>query len=335
MGTNEQWRNRFQSGTETTPGTAVPATRRIYADISPSYARPLQAFPDRSGTRFSRRRAVHTRQTTGFSLTDLLTFEDILLWLQLGVVNLASGTGDEDLTDEAFTWGFTPEAEATNVASWTLEHNDAGNTYQSDQFMLNTWGIRINPDQDGAWMFDGQALARTWITDTYTAALAQRETEVIRAPGTLVWLDDATIGSTAATGKVIDFALQVNGNLALEAYMEDDQAWAANKITFGERTFDATMTMDFANDTEFAKFRSDNATERKVRIRRTGSTIHDTVKKQAQIDLYGYYNAISFGERNGKKTAQFGIQGFYDATAGTDCEFEVINTLGDAPGDEA
>lgn len=329
MGTNEKIRRKFQAGTEVTRGTAVPATRIIYADVNPSFDRPITEFPDRSGTYFARRRVAYGRPTIGFSGTDLLTYEDFPMWLELGV------KGGVTATPDAGTGGvpgqtrvYTPSAATDDLKSWTLEFNEPGNPYESTQFMLNSFVIRVDPDNEGGWMLDFEAFARDWTPTTFTPALTDRTTEVIRAPGTLAFLDTTTIGSTPLTGKVIDFSLTCNLNLHMKAFMEDDQSWAANKVGRDARTFDAVVTMEFDSDVEFANYRAVTAVQRKLRIQRTGSTLNSVpASKKAQIDLYGYWRSIGFGDRQGNLTATFGMQGFYDVTAGYDASFTSVNGL--------
>ena len=118
MGTNELIRRKFQIGRESSHGTPVAATTIIYADITRNYAKPLQDFPDRSGTFFGRRRAAPTRPETTFSGSDLLTYEDIVLWGQMGIAELETGDGDEG-TPEAFTLCLARLIRCAMVASGT------------------------------------------------------------------------------------------------------------------------------------------------------------------------------------------------------------------------
>lgn len=332
MASNELIRRKFQSGTEAVRGTGLAATRVVYADISPSYDRPITEFPDRSGTYFARRRIAYQRPNIGFSGTDLATYEDLPLWLELGVKGGVAPVADGG-APIAYTRDYTPSASTDDLKSWTLEFNEPGNPYESTQFMLNSWTLRVDPDNEGAWMWDFEALARDWVTTTYTPALPERTTEAIRAPGTLAYIDSSAIGTTQATGKVIDFSLTCNLNLHMKAFMEDDQAWAANKVGRDARTFDATMQMEFDNDTEFANYRASTAVQRKIRVRREGSQIHGgtVTNKRVTVDVYGFWRSMGFGDRQGNLTSTMGLQAFYDPTATTDARIEVVNALATLP----
>lgn len=329
MGTNDVNRKKLQSGTETVRGTHVAASRIIYADFTHAYDRPIQEFPDRSGTYFGRRRVAYQRPNISFSATDLLTFEDICYWLLLSISGAPVITPDAGAPTPAQTWVFTPHATADDIKSWTIEFNEPGNVYETSQFMLNTLTIRVDPDNDGAWMADIAGYGRDWDTSTYTAALPERTTEAIFAAGTEFFLDTTTIGTTQALGQVIDFSITVTLNTHMKAFMENVGVWAANRVGRGYRTFDATYSLEFDNDTEFALYRSATAVKRKVRVKRSGSEIHATpsVLNSAQIDIYGYYRSIGFGDREGNLIATFGLAGFYDVAALTDAKFTIINSL--------
>lgn len=337
MAQNEVNRKKLQVGRETTPGTAVTPVRVMYTDWQSNFVKPLQDLPSQSGTYDDGGSPVYARQEPPtFSGSSLLTFHDIVAWAQLAIDNVLTGGVGDAGTPKAYTWVFAPNVNSDNLASWTVEHGDPGNVYKSDQFFLNSWTLRVQPDQDGGWMFDWEAMARTWTTSTYTASIPARRPEVIRAPGTLVWVDDTTIGTTAATGKIIDFSVACGINRHLKPFMETDGDYPANRHGRGRLTFDATMTVEFDTDAEFAKFRSGNPVERKVRLKREGSQIHGSpvVNNSAQIDLYGYYNAIDVnGDREGNRVATFGIQGRRNLTAGHAVQLTVVNDIQKAAGD--
>jgi hypothetical protein len=333
MATNELIRKRAQAAIEVTRGTAVPiATRIMYATINPSYDRAITEFQDQSGTYFARRRVAYQRPVIGFSGTDLATFEDLPWWFQLGIKGEVAGVTDGG-TPPAYTYAFQPSGTADDIKSITLQHNEAGNPYISSQVMLNSWTLRVQPDSEGAWMFDFEALGRDWTTLGSYTSLSDRTTEAIYAPGTKVYLDTTTMGATQLTGQVIDFSLTCNLNLHMKGFMEDQLSWSPNRVGRGARTFDATVTMEFDNDTEFALYRATTATLRKLRIEREGSQIHGTIvtNKKATVDMFGYWRSIGFGDREGNLTATFGLQGFYNATAGYDVKATVVNDLASLP----
>jgi hypothetical protein len=332
MATNERIRELNQAGIETTRGTDAAATRKVYAVIDKNYNRPVTEFTDRSGTYAGRRRVAYGRPAISFAASDLATFEDLPWWFQLALKGGVAGSGDGG-SPVAYTYAFVPSLTTDDLKSITLEFNEAGNPYQSTQVMVNTWTLRIDPDNEGGWMFDAELLGRDWTTASYTGAIADRTTEVIRAPGTKMYLDMATLGSTQLTGKLISASITGNNNLHMKAFAEDDGAWAANKVGRGLRSFDAQFTLEFDSDAQFAQYRATTPTELFIRLEREGSQIHGgtVTNKRARIDMNGYWSTIGWGDREGNIIATFGFQAFYNATSGYDLKAEVVNALSALP----
>lgn len=328
MGTNELILQKVQAGLESTRGTGVAATRKVYAKTTFSYERPLAAFADTTGTYSARRRVAYGRERVGFSATDIATYEDLAWWMQLAVkggVTGTSGTG----TPTPYTYAFTPSLSTDDLKAMTLEFNESGNPYESTQVMVNSWTLRGDADNDNepGWMLDVEMLGRDWNTTTFTGSISDRDTEVIMARGTKIYVDDSTIGSTQVTGKLISFSVTGNNNIHYKAFAEDESGYAANKVGRGERTFDAQFVMEFDSDTEFAKFRNATPQQRLVRLEREGTVINGSIKNRARIDMAGYWSAISWADREGNITATFSMSCYYDSTLGYDLKVEVVNDL--------
>jgi len=328
MATNELILQKAQAGIESTRGTGVAATRKVYARIQASYDKPLATFADTTGTYASRRRAAYGRTVVGFSGTDIATYEDLAWWFQFGLKGGVTGSGSGSV---GYTYAFTPSLATDDLKSMTLEFGDDGNPYESTQVMVNSWTLRGDGDSDTepGWMLDCEMIGRDWSTTTFTGSLSDRSTEVILARGTKIYLDDAAanIGTTQVTGKLISFSITGNNNVHYKAFMEDEDAFAANKVGRGERTFDAQFVLEFDADTEFAKYRTSAPSIRYIRLEREGSTIATTYKKKATIDMAGYWSAISWGDREGNITATFSLSCFYDSTIGADLKATIINAL--------
>ena len=334
MPTNETILQLAQAGLEVTRGTNVPATRKVYARIAPTYARGLQTFQDTTGTFEARRRAAYGRQSVSFSATDLVTFEDIAWWFQLmlkgGVTGVTTGS-----TPPGYTYTFAPTLAVDDLKSMTLEFHEPGNPYETGQVMVDTWTLRgdSDSDTDPGWMLEANMLGRDWATTTITPALADRTTEVVTARGTKLFVDTTTIGATQVLGKLISWSITGSNGLNYKAFAEDEVSVAANKVGRRERTFDAEFVLEFDSDTEFANFRATTPVERKIRLERLGSNIGatPTTDKKLSIDLYGYWSTIGWSDRNGNIIATFGLTGYYNATAGHTLRAIVVNALATLP----
>jgi hypothetical protein len=331
MGTNEEILRKNQAGIETTRGTGVAATRIVYATMTPSFERPIREFTDTSGTFDGNRRVAYQRQRGSFAMTDLATFEDLPWWWQFGIKGGVSGGAGDAGTPVMYTYTFTPSLATDDIKAMTLEWNEQGNPYKSTQVMLNDWTLRIEPDSEGAWILDGNLLARDIATTTYTGALSDRTTEVIPAPGTKLYIDDSTIGSSQVTAKFISASVTFNQNIHYKAFGEDVTAYAANKVGRGKRAVDGQIVLEFDSDTEFAKYRSATPVQRFIRLESAGSVIHDAVTKLAQVNVNGYWSTIGWGNREGNIIATFGFKGFYNAVAGYTLQGKVQNALATLP----
>lgn len=332
--TNETILRKVQAGIETTRGTSVAATRKVYAQVDPNYNRPLITFTDTTGTFDARRRVGYGRPDINFKATDILTYEDAVWWFLLGIKGGVSGSSDAG-TPPAYTYTFSPTPAVDDLASVTLEHGEPGNVYKSTQVMCNSFTIRADGDStnEPGWMIDAELLGLDWATSTYTAAIPDRTTEVILAQGTKIYIDGTTIGTTQVLGQLISFSATVNNNIHYKAFMENVGSYAANKVGRGERTIDAQFVMEFASDAEFANYRATVPVERMIRLEQSGSQIHGSTvtNKRIRLDMYGYWSSWDNGDRNGNITATFGFTGYVDTTAAIAYKAEVVNALSTIP----
>ena len=329
MTQNERILDRLHGGFETTIGTAVAATCKLYARTDPANGVnvPLVWFDDATGTYANRRRPQKGRTTVGFPVTDLATFEDLHWWLYM----LIEGTPDESVgTDPSvLIHGFTPDLATDTLKSATFEWGDPGNKYQIAQAFANSFTLRGDSDSDSelGWMLEMDMIARTFDTLTNFTVLSDRTTEVITARGTKCYIDDtaAAIGTTQLLGQLISWSISGNINRHTKAFAEDEY-YVAEEVTGRQaRTFDAQLVLEFKDDAEFEKYRNAVPQQRAVRLRREGSEIATGENKALEIDLLGYWATVATGDRQGNKTITLGLQAGYDAAESYDAKFTVTN----------
>ncbi len=333
MATNEDILLRAQAAVESVRGTDLAATRKVYAQITPSVVRPLSAFRNTTGTFKGRRRPSYARTKVSLTAMDEATYQDLPWWLLGCLKGGVTGVTDAG-SPPAYTYTFTPTVATDDLASYTFEIGDVGNPYQTSQAMVNSWTLRMDSDNDAepSWMLDLQLIGRDWGSTTFTGALSDRTTEPILARGTKIYVDTSTIGSTQLTGKLISASITGNNSLTFKSFAEDTTYVAANKVGRGEQTIDAQFTFEFDDNTEFANFLSTVPVQRKIRFEQSGGTvINTTVYPRMRIDLYGYWSSWSRGTRVNNLTATFGLQAFYDTTATTDITIAIVNALSALP----
>lgn len=332
MGTNEVILLRNQVGVEATRGTGVPATRKVYAQITPSYEKALATFQDQSGTFFDRRRAAYARERISFSALDIATFEDLAFWAQFFLNGAVTPTGDSD-TPEAFTYVFAPSPATDDLKSMTLEFNESGNPYESTQVMVTRWTLRMDADNDNepGWMLDLELMGRDWSTTTFTAALSDRVTEVILARGTKLFIDDLVgdIGDTQKLGSLINCSITGETGVHFKAFAEDETGYAANKVGRNAYHVSAQFTFEFDSDVEFAKYRSTTPQQRAIRLEREGTEINDEpTNKLFRLDLFNMlWSSWSRSDREGNLTAVFGGDAYFDATESNILEMTIVNAV--------
>lgn len=339
MGTNETILLTAQAGIESVRGTGVAATRKVYAQFDPSYTRALMTFRDSSGTYMGRRRAAYGREKVSFSVSDIATFEDAAWWNLLAIDKTITGTTDGG-SPPAYDWIFAPDIDTDNLASITLEHGEPGNQYESHQGMANTITYRMDSDNDSepGWMIDVDMMFLDWQTSTFTAAIADRDTEVILARGTKIYIDDEgdSFGDTQLVAGLITFTATITNNVHFKSFAEDERTATPGAVGRGELFIDCQVTMEFDNDDEFSKYRNDGTPDelpvlRKIRVERDGTIIHDAVRKHFHLDVAGYWNSWARADREGNMIMTMGLAGFYNIDEGMMFLVDVVNALSALP----
>lgn len=322
-----------QAGIETTRGTAVAATRKVYTVWEPfSIERELQWAEGVTGTYHDRREAQYSRIVHGLTGTEEVSFEDLPWWLEHIIKGGVTPSGDGG-TPVAYTRNYTPSLAADDLKSSTLEYGTVGLPYEVNQMMVNSATFRFLPDDNAYWMMDVEVLTRKPTQTAMTGAIADRARELIRAPGTKNYVDSSTIGSTQIQGRFIGGSITINNNLEFKAFAEDEDDFAANKVGRGDVTVDAQFTYEFDSDTEYANYRAAQPVERLIRIEREGSQIHGSsvVNKRARFDLNGYWSSVEPGYRTNNKILTFGMGARYNTVSGYDLRAEVVNALATLP----
>lgn len=329
MAQNEVILNKLQVGFETTPGTPVAATRKMYMRTDPAGGVnvPLVWFDDATGSYQGRRRPTKGRTSVAFSGTDLVTFEDIHWWLHMMVEGTPTNTTGTD--PSVLVHEFVPDLDSDTLRSATFEWGDPGNPYEISQVYMNSWTLRGDSDNDNepGWMLEAEFIGRTFDPTTFTGSLPDRATEVVMARGTQVFIDDAAadVGTTQLLGQLISWSISGNINRHTKAFAEDETYVAAGKTGRQGWTLDAQLTLEFENDDEFEHYRSATPVQRAIRFRREGSEIATGENKALEIDLFGYWSAVATGDREGNKTITLSLNAGHDTSEATDSRFTVTN----------
>jgi hypothetical protein len=170
------------------------------------------------------------------------------------------------------------------------------------------------------------------ISGTFTSGINDRTREAINAPGTVLYLDTSTLGTTLQSGRFISFSVTFQGNASLKRFMENVDSYAP-RIDQGKKRVTGQVRLEFDNRDEYDAWKAE--TVRKIRIQQQGSAIngHATLpNKLARIDIFsGRWAELSVDERNNNITATWGFRGFVDTSEASPLEITVKNALSANP----
>lgn len=154
------------------------------------------------------------------------------------------------------------------------------------------------------------------------------EAPLLAATDMQLWLDStAAIGTTEISGRFLSAEVTIPSGVAYK--------WGATGPT-GDRSFmrhgrkkrHATMKLVFELLDMDQYDLWAGADRLKARLRLNGDVIEDTLRHYIQVDMYGSFDEMDWGELEGaNRTIELSIQSEYDATADHDYQVVVQNDL--------
>lgn len=163
------------------------------------------------------------------------------------------------------------------------------------------------------------------ISAAFTGSAADRVRETIDAPGTQLFIDASTLGSTQQLGSFISFEVTYMGNVKLKRFMENVSGYAP-RLDQGKKRVRGTVRMEFANRDQWDAWR--NGLSRKLRIKQTGSVINASpaTNKYAQIDIFdARWSDLTPDKRDNNLTKTLGFRGLVDHSEQSPFEIIVKN----------
>lgn len=169
------------------------------------------------------------------------------------------------------------------------------------------------------------------VSAIFTPGVADRVRETIDAPGTLLYIDTATIGTTRQDGRFISFEVTFMNNAKLKRFMENVDSYAP-RIDQGKKRCRGTVRLEFDNRDQYDAWKLKLA--RKLRIRQQGSIIDSVAvsRKYAQIDIFNArWAEITVDERDNNITATWGFKGLVDITEQAPMKIDVKHAVSANP----
>ncbi len=308
----ELWRSTFQIGEETTPGTTVAATRKMYFNIDDSkLTREREARPKRFATqsRANVRGMTLGSVVAGGSISLPLSASEIVELLLMGISGDITPVG----TGPDYLWTFTPGEAALDAA--TLEWYDGARGWKMGGTYVNKLQIAgaVNEETIVTAELYGMSLELA----TITAALSERTPDFIEGWETRLFVDafGGTPGTTQVTGTLINWGITIENNLGRKFFAENTQNQGGTPM--GTLGISAKLTFEAAAAQSAAEFSNwDGVTKRLIRLDfGNNELIAGSDYKFVTVDIPGAWNAFDLGgDDEGTRVYELGLQYIYDPT---------------------
>lgn len=306
----ELWRSTFQIGKETTPGTTVAATRKMYFEPDSRLSRERTARPHRfaTGTRDNVRAFTLGPTTVGGTVKMPLSASEIIELLLMAIKGGVTPTG----AGTAKLWTFTP---GTSLDAATLEWDDGARAWEAGGCLVNK--LKFSGNVKDANMVEAEVFAMNMALASLTGSLTDRVPDFIEGWETKLFVDayGGTPGSTQVTGTLINWDVEMDNKLGRKYFAAN--TLDAGGITVGEIEIKAKLTFEAspaAAATEFSNW--DGVTERLVRLDFGNNEVIDGAdKKFVTVDVPGAWDAFDLGGTDeGTRVYELGLQYVYDLT---------------------
>jgi hypothetical protein len=315
-----------------TPETTM--TRWLYftqGNFRWTFAQDILDVPTQSRSFHAHKDFALGRYHNTFSYEEIMTFEDLPWWLRMILKGgSAQGTGTTTgSTPPGYTYQSTPSSTVDDLDSFTMKYWEPSNIYKIDRCMVDTATLAFDAVNNPAWIMTLDLVGRTMIPGSTYDAVADRNRNTIRAPGTKLYIDEpaGTIGTTLVTGKLRSGSITIDNQLEMKQFSED-AATDSCDVGRGEQLVTGEVVLEFKDDVEFAKMRA--GTSRKLRFEVTGPQIGTTPTTTylLQIDIpVAYWMAPTMDYAGNNKIQTFGFMGFTNATSPQPISIKVVNAL--------
>jgi hypothetical protein len=236
---------------------------------------------------------------------------------------LSGGSGADVTVPEGATnarlWTFAPDVDKDSLDSFTCFAGDS-----NVQWFRGVYGfldeLTISADATST---DGASMAITGHTQFPSKAApnsvpAQLAGPLMHPSGMQLWIDTATIGSTAVTGRVLGAEITLPSGVTYKWNAVGPTATLDYQaIGRGRRHAELKLTFELPDTTQYDQWAA--ATSLMTRLRINGPEIEDGFYHYVQMDIYGPFDSLAWGEHEGtNRTLEVTILSEYNAAAGYD-----------------
>lgn len=307
----ELWRQYWQIGKETTAGTTVAATRRMYFNVEKSRAareRPPRPKKFATASRDNVRAMTLGSTEVSGSLEMPLSASEIIEMLLMGIQGGVSGA----LQTAAYLWTFTP---GNTLDAATLEWYDGARGWDIGGCYVNKLTFEGSVEDEATVKAD--IFGMNMATATPTGALSERVPDFIEGWETKLFVDafGGTPGSTQKSGELINWSVEIDNQLDRKYFANNTQD--AGAIPIGELMISAKLTYEASSAEAASEYSNwDGVTKRLVRLDfGNNEQIAGSEYKYVTVDIPGAWSAVDLGGNDkGTRTYELSLQYIYDPT---------------------
>lgn len=310
-----------QVGAESTPGTAVAATKRLGAMQLAMGAKVDISKYRPSGNKWNTIAALNREWTEG-KLSGPVTYSEIVYALA-GVLEKVSPTGST-----AKTWTFAPNATTADVRqSFTIEQGSSVRAHRIAYGLITALGLKfksVGVELDGTVLGqaleDNHALTSAGVTDIPLVPVLPTQVQI--------YLADTAAGLDAAGAleRAISAEWSIGDRFGAAYFLDGTASWATDVETEPSLSTKLLMEADAAGMALLATMRA--GATKFLRILAEGAEIESGTNYTLQIDTACKITDVSeFSDEDGIFAIEWTMDGFYDATWGRVTEVTVINQV--------
>lgn len=311
----ETWQQTWQVGKETTEGTSVAATKKVYWTGAPERVRNAHLIEVQTGTRnMAIDQQLRAVEATA-KVASPLSAGEIVEWLLAG---LKGGvTGVQNATTGQYDWTFVNASTAAHVLDpQTIEWYDGVRGWELNGAKIDE--LKFSGTISGEVTVEATYFARDMVQASITGSLTDRVPLYIEGWEAALYIDSfgGTAGSTIKAGTLISWSITIKNNLSRKYY--GDNTTAAGGIVLGKFDVEAEFVFE-ANSIGYVEYQAwDAATKKLVRLvlGNNGAVIGtSSVKPQVKFDIPGAYAMADLsGDDAGTKVYKLTLNSIYDPT---------------------
>jgi len=316
----------IQLGMETTPGTAVAATKLV-SSFNLDGGIKAENIPFRGGGRKYSSFVVPNKEWSEWKISGQATYGEIV-YLLCSILKNVSPSADTTLGQK---WVFAPAlASEDTIKTYTIEIGSSVRAQQIAYGLVTELGLKFS--RSTGVEVDGTMLGQA-ITDGHTLSAGCAAIEAVPVPITGPQLDFYVADSWAGLAGASSFARCLSAEWRISnrfsplwVIASANGSWVAHVETVPTVRLKVLVEADTAGMTFLTLMR--NATQKWASLKAVGPTIETGKTYMFQLDgSYNVLNASDFRDQDGVYAIEWELEAVYDTTATKTYEVTVRNKL--------